>query len=555
MSKSIKPFWYSSSTNRIEFDRLKLIEDFLSPLGFVSSSKQKVLFKKSEINNTIYPLNDSDELYDYVLGFLKNTSEERFLSPEVFGVRATSKKEFWEKRDVINRWMVLGLDICINIFKSLKLFKEFSFGTIFRDTSSESFFSFKNGIVSVDKNGMRIIPVSSLKGKYRFTSSLIENLNPGVEFDFLIKDKLNLDCEFSLYLKSITSIPNPKLSHKKSLKPKFGKEYIFSKPDFESLVSAIGYLIHNKGLGGLSKMVILQDRNIDGVNAKGGTGKSLVVNSLRKVIKVYEENAGHLDVRSPFKYQGLNFGDKVFFLDELHPNYGMKIQQLFTDITSQIVIQKKYMGSFVLRGDDCPKLLGASNFIVFNSDSISELRRLHICEIGDIGHYYPGELNLSWSSSKKMFDDWCQEDWLEFYNFIFYCVSFYLKNGLLPNPNPNWQSKNINLKLNQTYGMVNVDWVLKYLTTTRLEKNHNIDGSDPLAVELLQDFTNEVGQTDEFNETRFKKMLYEVCEVHGYTYNPLQVGGGNTPNSRKKQRGGKHCVHITHPNDFLKSAK
>ena len=124
MGKSIKPFWYSSSTNRIEFDRLKLVEDFLSPLGFVSSSKQKVLFKKSEINNTIYPLNDSDELYDYVLGFLKNTSEERFLTPEIFGVKATSKKQFWEKRDVINRWMVLGLDICINIFKSLKLFKE-----------------------------------------------------------------------------------------------------------------------------------------------------------------------------------------------------------------------------------------------------------------------------------------------------------------------------------------------------------------------------------------------------------------------------------------------
>jgi hypothetical protein len=96
----------------------------------------------------------------------------------------------------------------------------------------------------------------------------------------------------------------------------------------------------------------------------------------------------------------------------------------------QIVVQKKYMGSFALRGDDCPKLLGTSNFIVFNLNSISELRRLHICEIGDIGHYYPGELNLSWNSSKKMFDDWGQNDWLEFYNFIFY-VSIVVRSIVL----------------------------------------------------------------------------------------------------------------------------
>lgn len=552
MSNSIKPFWYSSSTNRIEFDRLKLIEDFLTPLGFVSSPKQKVLFKKSEINNTIYPLNDSDELYEFVLGFLKNTNEERFLNLKIFGVKATNKKEFWEKRDVLNRWMVLGLDICINIFKSLKLFNEFSVRTIFRDIQSESFLSFANGIVSVDKNGLKIIPVSSLKGKYRFTSALIENLNIDADFDFVIEDKLNLNCEFALYLKSITSIPNSLFKKNEHFEPKFGKEYIFHKPDYESLVSSIGYLIHNKSLGGLSKMVILQDRNIDGVNAKGGTGKSLVVNALRKVIKVYEENAGHLDVKSPFKYQGLNFGDKVFFLDELHPQYGMKIQQLFTDITSQIVVQKKFIGSFVLRGDDCPKLLGATNFIVFNPKSISELRRLHICEIGDIGHFYPGELNLAWNSSKKIFEDWDHNDWLEFYNFIFYCISFYLKNGLIPNPNPNWKSSSINSNLNQTYEMDNVDWVLRYLNTTRLEKNHHIDGSDPLASELFQDFLNDIGQSDKFNETRFKKMVFDVCEAYGYTYNPLQIGGGHTPNARKKQRFGKHCIHITHKNDNLK---
>jgi hypothetical protein len=328
-------------------------------------------------------------------------------------------------------------------------------------------------------------------------------LNPESNFDYHIEKKLNLDCEFSLYLKSITSIR--KTNQVQSEKPKFGIDYVLSEPDYFSVVSAIGYLVHNKGLGGLSKMILLQDRNIDGVNAKGGTGKSLIVSALRKVVKVYEENAGHLDVKSPFKYQGLNYGDRVFFLDELHPKYGMKIQQLFTDITSQIVVQKKYMGSFVLRGDDCPKLMGATNFIVFNPESISELRRLHICEIGDIGHYYPGEINLAWDSNKRLFEDWDKLDWVEFYNFIFYCVSFYLKNGLKENPNPNWKRGLINSKLVQTYGENPVNWVLNYLKTTRVEKKHFVDGQDPLASELFTDFKNEVDDSLLFNETKFKK--------------------------------------------------
>jgi len=548
MSKSPEPFWYSSLNNRIEFDRLKLVENFLTPLGFVSSPKQKVLFKKSDINNTIYPLSDSEELYDYILGFLKNTDEDRFNDLDIFGVKATSKKPLWLKRDVINKWMIQGLDICVNIFKSLKLFKEFSLSTIFRDTNNEAFLSFKNGIVSIDKNELKIIPVSSLRGKYRFTNSLIENLNPESDFDFIIEKKLNLYCEFSMYLKSITSIPiNKNLSTDR--KPIFGREYIYSEPDYFALVSAIGYLIHNKNLGGLSKMVLLQDRNIDGVNAKGGTGKSLVVNALRKVIKVYEENAGHLDVRSQFKYQGLNYGDRVFFLDELHPQYGIKIQQLFTDITSQIVVQKKYVGSFVLRGDDCPKLMGATNFIVFNTNSISELRRLHICEVGDIGHYYPGEINKSWGSNKRLFDDWDKLDWIEFYNFIFYCISYYIKNGLRENPNPKWKNRSVNYELIQTYGQTGINWVLNYLKTTRVIQKHYVDGQDPLASELFSTFKTDIGDNIHFNETKFKRMIFDICNVNGYVYNPLQANGGNTPNGRKKQRGGKHCIHIVHPSD------
>jgi hypothetical protein len=44
-------------------------------------------------------------------------------------------------------------------------------------------------------------------------------------------------------------------------------------------------------------------------------------------------------------------------------------------------------------------------------------------------------------------------------------------------------------------------------------------------------------------------MIFDVCNTNGYIYNPLQISGGDTPNARKKQRGGKHCIHIIHPND------
>jgi hypothetical protein len=193
--------------------------------------------------------------------------------------------------------------------------------------------------------------------------------------------------------------------------------------------------------------------------------------------------------------------------------------------------------------------MGATNFIVFNTKSISELRRLHVCEVGDIGHYYPGEINKSWGSNKRLFDDWDKLDWIEFYNFIFHCISYYLKNGLVENPNPKWKKGLGNSQLIQTYGQLAINWVLNYLKNTRVVKKHYLDGQDPLASELFTDFINDVGDNLHFNETRFKKMIFDVCNLNGYIYNPLQINGGDTPNARKKQRGGKHCIHIVHPND------
>ena len=129
------------------------------------------------------------------------------------------------------------------------------------------------------------------------------------------------------------------LAEYKKGEPRYGKEYIFNEDGYKSLMSGIGYLLHGKSLGGISKMILLQDRYIDGRTRQGGNGKSIVLKGIEKVVKLLEEDGGLMVPKNPFRYQQYNLGVRVLSLEELRPNTGptsgsITINDLFSDTTS-----------------------------------------------------------------------------------------------------------------------------------------------------------------------------------------------------------------------------
>ena len=577
--KTLKPFWRTKKNGDITFKPISF-NKFLSTLGFVVNESGLIL-KIVKTNNSIYPVNSWIDIHTYVTKFLMRTNEEHFEEDGKFGVEIKpNEDETWEQDEVLDHWMVKGQNICKMVFDSREMFPKFKMSQIFRDTDKECYLNFRNGIVKITKDKIEFLDDTSVIGnKYRFTSQFIDKLDSHktTSWNGKVEVNNNTDGEFEMFVKSSTSTKVNELENYEFGVPKYGREYVFNEEGYKSLMSGIGFLLHGKSLGGISKMVLLQDRYIDGVTRQGGNGKSIIMRGVEKVVKMYESEGIKIDKKNRFKYQGVNLGDKVFFIDELRPSKGpvsggIQIHDLFTDITSSFKIEKKNQNELTLSGDDVPKLVGCSNYIVFEKDDSSTMRRIHIVEFSDLGKHFPGNINQGWNSKKKMLGyegHWNNKDWNDFYNFMFRCVQLWLKTkpDFHSEPNPRWKTSSQFPKFIKKYGQQECQWGVNYLRTDRVEKKHYIlkdgkgdktNGTMCFSHNLYQDFDKKCPDSY-MTETEMKKMLFDMCKDMGFEYNPTMKGNGDSPNLRKLQKTyfidgiglkpQKQVIHITHPSD------
>jgi hypothetical protein len=163
-----------------------------------------------------------------------------------------------------------------------------------------------------------------------------------------------------------------------------GNTYILD--DFKTLKSAIGYLLSDYKSGGASKMVLFQDRYLDNVSRQGGNGKTLIVNSLMRLRKGVKLSANRCNVKGDkFVFQEVNLGDKIVFLDEIMDSDFLG--NLFNEINNFLPVQKKYQDQFRLEGQNLPKMVGCSNYMIWKPQEISQSRRIYCQESDDTWVY------------------------------------------------------------------------------------------------------------------------------------------------------------------------
>lgn len=559
----MRPFW-KNENGKIKLSLQFYLRHFMNDVGFKYDEESKSILKTTDINKTVYDVLTHHEVYEYTLKFLESSNEEYFEEGGKFYV------EGCEKFDVIEEWMNSGPNFINKVLKSVTVIDKFSSKNIFRDTYEECFLSFKNGVVRITKDNIELLDPSIVGKKYRFNSSLIHKENRQSNWDgkITITDKSanpkiqsNAGGEFEMFCKTVTSLPNnPSENYSEDNPPTYPKDYYFNEVGYNSLISGIGYLIHRKSDSGQGKLILLQDRDLDGQTRMGGTGKSLISQSLRCIQDVVEIHCESQSSKQ-FSHSDVKLGTRTIFYDELHKKNGLTLSDIYTKVTSQVVCERKYENPVTLRGDDVPKLLGGTNYMIFDPSSSSDTRRLHIVEFSDIGIYHKGMISRSWGSTKNMFgnnDDWTQNDWNEFYNFMFRCVQYYLKNKLVEDPNPQWKTSVLFGELYNNYGKFEVEWGIRYMKKDRLSKNHHIEENCPFSFELHNQLMSEIPNS-RLTETRMKQMFYDLCESLGYEYNISKKHNGDSPNKRKLQRvykgGGEdngrqlHCIHISSSND------
>ncbi len=194
-----------------------------------------------------------------------------------------------------------------------------------------------------------------------------------------------------------------------------------SDKNFNSIITAIGYLLDGTPRPDGEKIVIFSDRvkteNI-GI-ADGRRGKSLLFNMLSMLTNV-TKIGGKLLEWNRFIFQNVSIDTKIVMLDDVDKQFD--IQKLYNIATGFITIEKKGHQAITIPS---PKFAITTNYIQ-KDYSPSTMARIYEVYFSDFfnSSYTPYE-----HFGKYFITDWNNKDFADFFFTIFYSIMYYKRNG------------------------------------------------------------------------------------------------------------------------------
>jgi len=292
-----------------------------------------------------------------------------------------------------------------------------------------------------------------------------------------------------------------------------------------SLRSAVGYLLHNyKDSTNAKAIIFLDERLSDG--AYGRSGKGLVAQAIGKLRKTIRLDGRNFNFSKSFSFQSVTLDTAIIEFNDVTKKFNF--DKLFSIITDDITVEKKNQNEIIIPFHQSPKIIISTNYTIEGSDD-STLDRQFVVEFSD--HYNKAHRPID-EFGHRFFDEWSNEEWNSFLNYMIGCLQLYLKKGLI-------QCKYINLEKKKMIDSTCEEFV-EYFSEIEIGKEY-------LKKELFENFKKEYEEYTEIQPVRFSRWLKETAKIKGIKINERKSGteryiriGDLTPTlSLKKGEGGK----------------
>lgn len=311
-----------------------------------------------------------------------------------------------EKRVEIENMLVSQRNV---IESSWKLFDGESYN-LHKDTHHAIYIPFKNGVCRVTKDDNQMIDYSSDEiGFFIGTESQKHTFDIGG----LEKRGIGDFERFLIY--AIIGRETNELTEEEM------KKVI-------SLNSMIGYLICNYKNPAFSPAIILSDADADDVARKGGRGKSLITEAIRKTRGVLFRDGAKFETGYRHVYADLELYHDLYILDDVLP--GFNFNALYTDITGDIRAEKKGTHPVTIRFEDAPKFVVTTNYAVRHDENADSTNRRFI-EM-KLSYFWNIENTPEKFFGCRFFEDWDHKEWQLFYEYLLACSKQFLTTGLIP---------------------------------------------------------------------------------------------------------------------------
>jgi hypothetical protein len=371
-----KRFWTKNDKGAVSVIHY-LFKEFLEDNGFYKFyPANSRTFVFVKVTNNLIDNTSEDEIKDFVLEYLEQMND---MSVYNFFADKTRffKEDFLSMLDPVDVYFV-------------------------EDTSEAAHLYYKNCAVKVTRDGVEIIDYIDLDG-YIWKDQIIDR-------DFAICEVT--DCDFRTFVSNISGDDQQRI---------------------KSVESTIGFLMHGYKNPAYCPAVILNDEVISD-NPEGGTGKGIFVRAISKLKRTVYIDGKSFNFDKTFAYQTVDVGTQVLSFDDVKKHFDF--ERLFSVVTEGITVEKKNKDAFNLSFKRSPKIIITTNYAVKGKGNSFERRKWEL----EFKQFYSKEFTPFVEFGRMLFDDWDEEEWCKFDNYMVNNLMSYLNTGLV-------KSTFVNLKI------------------------------------------------------------------------------------------------------------
>lgn len=509
-------FWTLGNRGKLSINVLKFAE-FLSECGFY-----RLYSKYREMSFDIVHLNANEKLSYYTDTALIKDELDKILQNynwADFDITMT------QAREIITE---LSVDGWKKIFEKLeyKIMEDVNF---IRDEENTCYFPFKNNVVKITKEDIAPIPYKDLsEDQFVWFKQIVQS---NVEIKEQRCEVQKCDSDFYRFVKRLAGVPKTPngipADHKKVMKDYFE---LIEKPNlinavppddylmyFEphllptigytdlgnkimSIITTLGYLLCNyKDPANAYCITIAEDTEDEGKG--GGTGKSLIMEGIRKLRNLEKEDGKTWKIDSTFAFQKIRYGLDIFYIEDVKKKFDF--ETIYNLISNDAVIERKNQTAFSMSFKETPKIVLSTNYDVDTEGDHSNRRNKKIL----VSRYFNIHHQPTDEFSKRFFDQWDETDWNDFYNAMFSFVQYYLNFGIIDFKETNQMKlKAIKLK----YGEEFLEHMLYFFL--------DYDGADANINAMYDDFVEDYDNKRYWSLKRFGKAIAFLCEKFGVEY-------------------------------------
>ena len=298
----------------------------------------------------------------------------------------------------------------------------------------------------------------------------------------------------------------------------------------DTMQSTIGFLMHGHKNLSFCPAVILNDEVISD-NPEGGTGKGLFMNALSRMKKIVVLDGKAFAFEKSFPYQLVSADTQILCFDDVKKNFDF--ERLFSVVTEGLTLEKKNKDAIKIPFSKSPKIAITTNYAIKGTGNSFARRKWEV----ELHQHYRKDFTPVDEFGKHFFDDWNDDEWCAFDNYMIECLQGYLNTGLV-------KSKFVNLKVRQLSAETSHDFIEWCGLIEGSPKNHNlIFGAKLMKNSLYNEFIQEYPDYApkakmSISRTRFYKWLVAYAV---YTTG-VQPEEGRDPEGRWIRIRNKHEV-------------